>query len=170
MRLVKRLLLLGLLLAATLPLGSCGRAVERARERIRLEAVESVRRLGFSGAEAVVRVRNDSRSRLVLSEADLEFFLGGRPVLSARLPRPVEVPPPPPQRVVTRWRLPILHPLALPRLTRRLRAGELGPGAVSCRLRGRRGPVRVNISQEMMPLSDFLNIFGLTLQDVQNYL
>ena len=67
MRLVKRLLLLGLLLAATLPLGSCGRAVERARERIRLEAVESVRRLGFSGAEAVVRVRNDSRSRLVLN-------------------------------------------------------------------------------------------------------
>ena len=60
MRLVKRLLLLGLLLAATLPLGSCGRAVERARERIRLEAVESVRRLGFSGAEAVVRVRNSN--------------------------------------------------------------------------------------------------------------
>ena len=50
------------------------------------------------------------------------------------------------------------------------RAGEIGQVAVSCRIRGRGGPVRVNISQEMMPLSDFLNIFGLTLQDVQNYL
>ena len=46
----------------------------------------------------------------------------------------------------------------------------IGQVAVSCRIRGRGGPVRVNISQEMMPLSDFLNIFGLTLQDVQNYL
>ena len=170
MRLVKRLLLLGLLLAATLPLGSCGRAVERARERIRLEAVESVRRLGFSGAEAVVRVRNDSRGRLVLREADLEFFLGGRPVLSARLHRQVEVPRRTTERVVTRWRLQILDPMALPVLTGRLRAGEIGQVAVSCRIRGRGGPVRVNISQEMMPLSDFLNIFGLTLQDVQNYL
>ena len=170
MRLVKRLLLLGLLLAATLPLGSCSRAVERARERIRLEAVESVRRLGLSGAGAVVRVRNDSRSRLVLREADLEFFLGGRPVLSARLHRPVEVPRRTTERVVTRWRLQILDPMALPVLTGRLRAGEIGQVAVSCRIRGRGGPVRVNISQEMMPLSDFLNIFGLTLQDVQNYL
>ena len=123
MRLVKRLLLLGLLLAATLPLGSCSRAVERARERIRLEAVESVRRLGFSGAEAVVRVRNGSRSRLVLREADLEFFLGGRPVLSARLHRQVEVPRRTTERVVTRWRLQILDPMALPVLTGRLRAG-----------------------------------------------
>ena len=126
--------------------------------------------VGFSGAEAVVRVRNDSRSRLVLREADLEFFLGGRPVLSARLHRQVEVPRRTTERVVTRWRLQILDPMALPVLTGRLRAGEIGQVAVSCRIRGRGGPVRVNISQEMMPLSDFLNIFGLTLQDVQNYL
>ena len=106
----------------------------------------------------------------MLREADLEFFLGGRPVLSARLHRPVEVPRRTTERVVTRWRLQILDPMALPVLTGRLRAGEIGQVAVSCRIRGRGGPVRVNISQEMMPLSDFLNIFGLTLQDVQNYL
>lgn len=170
MRILKRILLIALLLAAALPTVSCRRAVERAREKIRVEAVEPVRRMGFSGAEAVVRVRNDSRSRLVLREADLEFFLGGRPVLSARLHRPVEVPRRTTERVVTRWRLQILDPMALPVLTGRLRAGEIGQVAVSCRIRGRGGPVRVNISQEMMPLSDFLNIFGLTLQDVQNYL
>ena len=80
MRLVKRLLLLGLLLAATLPLGSCGRAVERARERIRLEAVESVRRLGFSGAEdprTVGQALQQFPLAFALATADMEatYFL-----------------------------------------------------------------------------------------------
>ena len=41
---------------------------------------------------------------------------------------------------------------------------------VSFAIEGRGGPARVKISREMMPLSEFLNIFGLSLQDVKNYL
>ena len=37
-------------------------------------------------------------------------------------------------------------------------------------LRGRGGAVPVNISAEMMPLSDFLNTFGLTIEDVKKQL
>ena len=43
---------------------------------------------------------------------------------------------------------------------------------VSCRraVEGRGGPASVKNSEEMVPLSEFLNIFGLSLQDVKNYL
>ena len=41
---------------------------------------------------------------------------------------------------------------------------------ISFAVEGRGGPARVKISREMMPLSEFLNIFGLSLQDVKNYL
>ena len=37
-------------------------------------------------------------------------------------------------------------------------------------LEGRGGPAPVKISRDRMPLSDFLNTFGLTLQDVKNKL
>ena len=42
--------------------------------------------------------------------------------------------------------------------------------AVSFAVEGRGGPASVKNSEEMVPLSEFLNIFGLSLQDVKNYL
>lgn len=170
MRILKRILLIALLLAATLPTVSCRRAVERAREKIRIEAVEPVRRMGFSGAELIVLVENGTRYRLSLREARFDLFYAGRRVVTFLLHGEVEVPRRTTERVVTRWKMNVSDPLAYLALSGRLRAGDISRVAVSCEIVGRGGPARVNISHEMMPLSDFLNIFGLKFQDLKNYL
>jgi hypothetical protein len=41
---------------------------------------------------------------------------------------------------------------------------------VSYAVEGRGGPAPVKISRERMPLSDFLNTFGLTIEDVKKQL
>ena len=43
-------------------------------------------------------------------------------------------------------------------------------GLTAYALEGRGGPAPVKISRDRMPLSDFLNTLGLTLQDVKNKL
>ena len=73
-----------------------------------------------------------------------------------------------------RWQLPdmLLHlgALALYVLARKVKSGDLSQVEVSYAVEGRGGPAPVKISRERMPLSDFLNTFGLTLQDVKNKL
>ena len=48
--------------------------------------------------------------------------------------------------------------------------GDLSQVEVSYAVEGRGGPAPVKISRERMPLSDFLNTFGLTIEDVKKQL
>lgn len=169
-RISLRLLSYLLLLAIVLPMTSCRRAIEKARQNIRLEAVEKVERQGLTGAEVVARVMNNTGYKLVLEAAEVDVFLSGGRVATILLREGVEVQRHTTQSVSTRWRLKISDPLALLVLARKMQANDLSQVAVSYTVRGRGGPVPVNILREMMPLSDFLNIFGLTLQDVKTYL
>lgn len=169
-RVARRLLLWALLSAAVLPLGSCRRAVEKARRNIRIEAVEKVERRGLSGAEAVVRVVNDTGYKLVLEQAQLDIFYAGNLVTSIQLRGRVEVPRRTTGSFSTLWRLRTPDPMALYVLKKKVQQGEIAQVGVSFSVEGRGGPAPVKISQEMMPLSEFLNIFGLSLQDVKNYL
>ena len=73
-----------------------------------------------------------------------------------------------------RWQLPdmLLHlgALALYVLARKVKSGDLSQVEVSYAVEGRGGPAPVKISRERMPLSDFLNTFGLTIEDVKKQL
>ena len=51
-----------------------------------------------------------------------------------------------------------------------MKAGELDRIALSFEIEGRGGPAPLRFSREKMPLSEFLTTFGLSVQDVQNYL
>ena len=55
-------------------------------------------------------------------------------------------------------------------MTKKIREDDISKIGVSFAIEGRGGPARIKISREMMPLSEFLNIFGLSLNDVKNYL
>ena len=55
-------------------------------------------------------------------------------------------------------------------MTKKIREDDISKIGVSFAIEGRGGPAHVKISREMMPLSEFLNIFGLSLNDVKNYL
>ena len=82
---MKRLLLIIMLLAAVLPMTSCRRAVEKARSKIRLEAIEKVQRQGLTGAEVTVRIQNGTGYKLQLDAAQADIYYSGSRIGTATL-------------------------------------------------------------------------------------
>ena len=154
-----------LLLAVAVSLSSCRRAVEKARRNIRFEGIERVERQGLTGAEVVVRVMNDTGYKLVLDAAEMGVYYAGGRVGTVVLREAVEVPRRTTDSFRTLWQLKISDPLALYVLARKVKSGDLSQVE-----EGRGGPAPVKISRERMPLSDFLNTFGLTIEDVKKQL
>lgn len=167
---MRRVLLLSVMSALALMCGSCRKAVERAREKIRIEAVESVGQRGLTGIDATVRVANGTRHRLLLESARLDLYYDGTRAGSVMLCDAVEVPKRTTASVRTQWRVRIADPLASYALARRVRRGDLSPVRVSYAIDGRGGPVPVHVAEEMVPLSQFLSNFGLTVEDLKNWL
>lgn len=169
-RTLGRMLFCILLLWVVLPLGSCRRMAEKAQRNIRLEAVEKARRQGLSGAEIVLRIKNGTGHKLKLEKASLTVYYAGGVVTKVALREPAEAPRRATASVTTLWRIRTSDPMALHVMTKKIREDDISKIGVSFAVEGRGGPARVKISREMMPLSDFLNIFGLSLNDVKNYL
>ena len=167
---MKKYLLYIVLLAVAVSAVSCRKAVEKAQRNIRFGGIEKVERQGLTGAEVVVRVTNDTGYKLVLGMAEIDVYYAGGRVGTVVLREPVEVPRHTTDSFRTLWRLKIADPLALYALVRKLESGDLSQVGIAYALEGRGGPAPVKISRERMPLSDFLNTFGLTLQDVKNKL
>lgn len=167
---MKKYVLLIVAFTVALATPSCRRAAEKAREKIRIEAVEAIERHGLSGFDAVVRIKNGTGYKLRLETAEMELFYDSRRIGGVALREPVDVPRRTTVSVGTQWRLRISDPLALYLLTRKLQQGDLSQINVSFVVKGRGGPARVDISRDMMPLSQVLNIFGLKADDLKNYL
>lgn len=167
---MKKLVYILLTLAVSISATSCRRAVEKARRNIRIEAVEKVERRGLTAAEIVVRVMNNTGYKLRLDEASFDLYYGPSRAGTVLLREGVEVARHTTCSVATLWQLKVADPLALYVLSKKFRENDLSQVAVSFTLKGRGGPAPVNISRERVPLSEFLNIFGLELQDVKNYL
>ncbi|WP_235821030.1 hypothetical protein [Alistipes provencensis] len=149
---------------------SCRKAVEKAQRNIRFEGIEKIERQGLTGAEMVVRGMNDTGYKLQLNMAEIDIYYSESRVGTIVLREPVEVPRRTTDSFRTLWRLKISDPMALYVLLRKVEAGDLSQVGVAYALEGRGGPAPVKISRDRMPLSDFLNTFGLTLQDVKNQL
>ena len=167
---MRRFLLFFVVSAVALSCASCRRAAERAREKIRLEAVEQVAPRGLSGVDVTLRVANGSGHRLVLESAEFDLYYAGSRAGGVTLREAVEVPKRTTLSAETRWRLRIADPLACFALVRRLRAGDPSRICVSYDVRGHGGPVPVHLAEEMVPLSQFLRTFGLSIEDLKNYL
>lgn len=164
-------ILLYLLLAGVLVMsGSCRKAAEKARENIRIEAVEKFERHGMTGAEVVLRVMNDTGYKLSVESAQLDVFYAGSLVGNIRLREGVEVDRRTTASVAMLWQLRIADPLALYALMQKIKQRDFSDVTVSYAVKGRGGPAKVNISREMVPVPEFLNTFGLTLQNIDNYL
>lgn len=166
----RRVLRWVLLLALVLPMTSCRRAAEKAIRNIGVEEVVKLERQGLSGAELVLRVKNATGHKLVLERAMLRIYYAESLVTSIALRGRVEVPRRSDGEVTTLWRTRTSDPMALYVVRKKLAEGDLSRIAVSFSIEGRGGPAPVKISQEMMPLSEFLNIFGLSFDEVKTYL
>lgn len=167
---MKKYLLLLVALTVSFTMTSCRRAAEKARAKIRIEAVEAVEGHGLSGFDALLRIKNGTGYKLELETAELQLFFGDGRIGDVSLRERVEVPKRTTASIPTQWRLRISDPLALYMLTKKLKQGDLSQIAVSFSLKGRGGPAKVDISQQMMPLPQFLRIFGLSEDDLINYL
>ena len=169
-RAMRKFLLYLLLLAAAVSATSCRRAVEKAQRNIRFEGIEKIERQGLTGAEMVVRVMNNTGYKLQLGMAEIDIYYAGGRVGTIVLREPVEVPRRTTGSFRTLWRVKISDPLALYVLLRKVEAGDLSQIGVAYALEGRGGPAPVKISHDRMPLSEFLNTFGLSADDLKNYL
>lgn len=158
---------LGLILSLFLCVGmtSCRRAAEKAREQIRIEAVEM---RGFAGLDLVLRVRNDTGYKLKMEKVSFDLFLASKRVVGAALSEPVVIGRRSVGSHAMRWRVRVSDPFALHALLRRLGDNDLSEVAVSFAVKGRGGPKAINISRERVPLSEFLNTFGIDLHDLKN--
>ena len=163
---MRRMLLCLLVAAAACAATSCRRAVERSASKIRIEAVGRPVVLGPTAFELPLTVDNGSAHRLRLEAASLALRCGDARALELRLAGEVCIERRTRVEVVTRWRMRIADPLALYVVVERLRKGELSDLAVDYAVEGRGGPAAVNISRERVPLSEFLNTFGLTTDDL----
>lgn len=166
---MKKILFYTLILAVALAGSSCRRAAERIRRNIRVEGIEKIERHAMAGADLTLRVVNNTGYKLALDEARVELFYGDSSVGSIVLRERVEVPRRTTMSLLTRWQLRISDPLALFVLTKKVQQGDLSQVGLSLEVKGKGGPKTVNISREKMPLSDFLNIFGLSIDDLKNY-
>lgn len=162
-------LFLPVLLLLVLTMGSCRRAAENAARKIRLEAVEKIEPKGLTGAEVTLRIANGTKHKLTLSKAVFVFHYKQDKVMSIRLHEGIEIGRLTTESIVTRWKLRIDNPLAMLLLSRDLHADDPSHIYISYDIEGRGGPAGVNIARERIPLSDFLHIFDITLQDVKKY-
>lgn len=167
---MKRVWIYTLLLAVALMAGSCRRSVEKVARKIRFEGIEHVQLQGLTTAEVVARIDNGSAYRLSLSAARIDLYYADALVGRLVLDEPVEIDRRTEASLQTRWRLQISDPLTLFVLYRKVKAGDYDRIALSCDIEGRGGPAPLRFSREKMPVSEFLTTFGLSVQDVQNYL
>lgn len=149
---------------------SCRRAFEKTAQKIRVEAVESVTSRGLSGLDVTLRVANGSGYKLSLDTVRADIYCAGGRVGRIVLRDRVEVAKRTTASVSTRWQMKIYDPLALYALIRKMDRGDYSNITVSYTVSGHGGPFPINISQEMVLLSDFLNIFGLKNEDIKNFL
>ncbi len=121
---------------------------------------------GLSSLELSLRATNDTRRNLRLREADFDLYWGGNRVARVVLMEEVTLPRRTTGCIATRWRVRVDDPLTFYVAARRIGRGDVDRATVSWHVRGRYGVASANLSQEKVPLSDFLRNFGLSVDDL----
>lgn len=167
---MKKLILYILILAVVVPATSCRKAAERARENIRVEAVEKFELRGVSGADVTLRVVNDTGYRLSLETAQADVYYGQSFVGSIVLCERLEVARKTTCSLPASLKFNVSNPLTLYVMVQKIAKEDISQVYVSYAAEGRGGPAPVNISRGRVPLSEILNTFGLDIEDVKNYI
>lgn len=165
---LRRLLFGAVCLVLLLTVSGCRPSMTGPRQGVWVESVERLVRRGSVGMELDLTLRNDTERNLKIRRAELDIYYAGARAGTLRLCDPLHLGRRTTTRATTRWRMESQDPMALYVLERRIRGEEWSKIAVSYRLRGRAGMIPVKISGEMIPVSEFLNNFGGSLDDLRN--
>lgn len=167
-RIVRQILRAALCLALLSAVGCRPRTEAAVRSGVWAEPAVHLVRRGSVGIELGLVLHNDTDRNLKIRRAELDIYYAGGRVGTLRLCDPLRLGRRTATRVTTRWRMESQDPMALYVLERRIRGEEWSRIACSYRLRGRAGILPVKISGDMIPVSDFLNTFGLSPDDLRN--
>lgn len=140
------------------------------RQRIGVEGVEAVERHGTVGFDLTLRVDNRSSRDLQLQSGEMVLYCDATEACRMTLVGTPTAPRRTLGPVLLRWRLRVSSPAAWRACEKRLREGDISPVTVAFDARIAAGSRSKNISYGIMPLSEFLPIFGLTIRDLQQYL
>lgn len=156
-----------LLVAVACGAAGCGRSLQR---KILFEGVERFEQHGTAGFDLALRVDNRSGRDLRLERGELLLYMDGVETCRATLVGAAVAPRRMRSAPGMRWRMRVADPLRWRVCEKRIREGEIDRIGVSFDARVSAGAAGKNISAEMMPLSDFLAIFELSIDDLRSYL
>lgn len=165
----KQLLRLLLLLTVACTLTSCRGTIQKMRRKIQIERIDTVRVESLSSVEIDVVIHNGTAHKLRLDDAKIVLRYKESAVATMTLRERVEIPRRSGGVVTSRWWVEVNNPLAALALLPKLQQ-DVSQVTVDLLLEGHGGPVPINISREKMPLSVFLNTFGVELSAIKNLL
>jgi len=150
-----------LLLAAAAVSGGCDRYLAR---EVRIAAAEATI-YGTAGADVTLRATNRGDRPLRLAAAEMRLIYDGREILRATLRDTAAVAARWEGEVPTRWRLRVADRAALYAVQRKLQRAETQRMKVAFVLYIGVGRAEKKIGRRM-PMSEFLNTFGLRPEDL----
>lgn len=145
---------------------SCHEAINDAQHQIQIEGIEQVRQRGLSVLDLTLKISNKTDYRLVVKSLTFSLTTSESPFLTAELTDKLKVEKQFVGEVKCRFRLRNANRMAVYAWVRKVRRGKMPPTYISFSLRGRGGLLPVKISREKCEVSEFLNIFGLSKDDV----
>ena len=158
---MKRGVLLLVCALCALMLTSCRQTAERVARKIRFEGIEQVRMESLTTLAIDCSIENATAYPLRADRGVVRLRYKGSEVASMQLQEPVTVGRRTHGVVETRWRVDVRNPLAMLTVVARVAQERYDELTVDLAVEGSGGPVPVNISREKVPLSIFLNIFGI---------
>lgn len=166
---MKRALLFALLVAVACTFTSCKGTIRKMRRKVQIERIDAMRVESLSRVEIDFAVKNGTAYKLHLDKAVLTLRYKEATVATMTLRDKVEIPRRSEGVVTSCWWIDVQNPLAMLSVVAKLQS-DPSQATVDVSLEGRGGPVPVNISREKMPLSVFLNTFGVDITAIKNLL
>ena len=167
---MRKIWIIVLLISVSLTLTSCRGKIERMRQKVKLEQIDAVRPMGLTRLDVDLTATNGTGYKLQLTSATVVFLVHDAKVATLQLIEPIVLPRRSTEQLATSWSVKIHNPLALLAVAQQFRKGEQDSISVQMLLEGRGGPVPINIERGPMPLSEFLRIFGLEANQLNQYL
>ena len=151
-----------LLLTTALLAVSCGGMVQR---RVAVESVESVERLGWSGADITLRVRNGLRRDVMLDSCRIDCRVPSGVLATAELRGGVSIDRLTAGDVRLRMKISSANPSAMQLLWRRMADGNTGDMLLDVEAAVRIGGSKRRICAPALSLSEILRNFGVSEDD-----
>lgn len=167
---MRKFWIITLLISVSLTLTSCRGKIERMRQKVKIEQIDAVRPMGLTRLDVDLTATNGTAHKMQLTSATAIFLVHEAKVATLQLIEPITLPRRSTEQLTSSWSVKIHNPLALLAVAQQLRNGEQDSITIQLQLEGRGGPIPINIERGPMPLSEFLRIFGLDANQLNQYL